>query len=717
MAKPNKQPRRPRKNSYRAGFMLLAMVTLIIGFLGFQFSTLAITKQKDGQSLAKNAQKQYETANIVQAKRGTIFDAVGNPLAENTTLYTVAIVVSRTAVSRAKPAEYGEIATKLASVLGGDTSYFEKYLNAANGTTYQVEFGTRGADVKASDYKKLKALKIPGLTASGQVARLYPNGVFASNLIGLASNEEAKDGLTEIVGKMGLEAAYNKQLTGKNGKLVESEDNQSETPTKESVTAKNGYDVYTTLNSTLQSTLENELGNLATAMEPRATIAILMDTQTGDIVAEAQRPSYNATTGDGLGDFWTNELVEDPYEPGSVMKGVTLAAAIDTGNWNGNATFKSGTLEIGDSKVTDWNNGQGWGTMTYSDGLSYSSNVAMALTEQKMGATTWGEYIKKFRFLKKTSVGLLGEQKGEYQFKYPIEQANTAFGQGISVTPIQMLQAYTAIAGNGQEIRPNLIKKIVDPNTNKVVYESKRKVVASPISEETAKATREQLKTVVYGPSGTGEVYAIPNVETTGKTGTAQISTANGYGELGDASKEVHSWIGMAPADNPRYMMYIVVKEPKNPDGVTTKMATVFKNVMTQALTMTESNNQVVESNAQEVAVPTVVNESAEQAIKDVQNAKLTPLQMGDGQTVVSQSPVGGQKTLVGARVFLNTGSGIAVPDMRGWSRSDVLAWAKLADVSIVIKGNGFAATQSVAVGTKIDTGIHEITVEFKKPA
>ena len=133
------------------------------------------------------------------------------------------------------------------------------------------------------------------------------------------------------------------------------------------------------------------------------------------------------------------------------------------------------------------------------------------------------------------------------QFKYPIEQANTAFGQAISVTPLQMMQGYSAIANNGKELQPQIIEKVVDPNTNRVVSQPKAKTVSKPISKSSAKATRKQLEDVIYSKHGLGKDYAIPDVSTTGKSGTAQVATSSGYSSPGDNTNEIHSWMGMAP--------------------------------------------------------------------------------------------------------------------------------------------------------------------------
>src|SRR5699024_9886828 len=192
-----------------------------------------------------------------------------------------------------------------------------------------------------------------------------------------------------------------------------------------------------------------------------------------------------------------NQLYGTAFEPGSVLKGITLAAAIDSDNWDENDTYESGTLKIGDKKVTDWNNGEGWGRITYGRGIAESSNVAMALTAQKMGAQTWRKYLNRLKFLIPTKTGFSDEARGRMHFHYPSEQANTALAQAISVTPLQMMQAYSAIANNGKALQPQIIEKIVDPNTNRVVSQPKTKVVAKPISKASAKDTRKQLEDVI----------------------------------------------------------------------------------------------------------------------------------------------------------------------------------------------------------------------------
>jgi len=713
------------KNSRNSGRILLGAMLLILVVLGVRFSYVAITKQVKGHKLDQAAQQIYRSQNEIQAKRGEIFDAVGNVLAENTTTYTVAAVLdTQQKAPNGKPlyiakSQDEQVGRKLAAVLGGKPNDYVKALRQGrHNKLNQIQFGQRGAKLDIQTYQKVKALKIAGITFNTGISRFYPNGVFASNLIGLTSlKTNDKTGQQSLTGIMGIEQAFNKKLQGRNGMKTTTIDNQDLAAAQQNLAVKNGYDIYTTINTKLQTTLEKKMQVLFDDMKPKSALAVVLDTKNGNIVASTQRPSFDASTGKGIGDFWTNELSEATFEPGSVMKGITLAAALDTGNWDPNATYQSGTLKIGDREVTDWNGGVGWGISTYSRGIAESSNVAMALTEQKMGAGVWHKYINRFKFLKSTNSGLANEAAGTMQFKYPIEQANTAFGQAISVTPLQMLQAYTAIAGNGEEIKPHIIEKIVDPNNKKVIYQAKREVVGQPIKQSTAKAARKQLEEVIYSPHGLGPMYALPGVRTTGKSGTAQIATATGYSTPGDNTNEIHSWMGMAPAKNPRYMMYIITKQPQqNTENISNDMADVFKAVMKQALQMSATDNKMAISADQQVDIPTLEQGSSKEAEREVTAANLVPVVMGDGNTVVSQSPSSGEKSIVGQRIFLNTGKDIAVPNMGGWSKSDVLTWAKLADIQVTIKGNGFVTTQSILPDTKLSDGYHDITVEFKEP-
>lgn len=713
------------RNSRNAGRFLVLTMVLVLVVLGARFSYIAITKQVGDHKLDKATQQIYQNQNIDRARRGTIFDVDGNVIAENSTAYTVIAVIDKRQIGLDGSKQYigpeddKEVAKKLAKILGDKPKYYEETLaDGRRNKLSQVQFGVRGQNLNASKYKAIKKMEIPGIDFSNNLVRFYPNGFYASDLIGMAQKkEDEKTGITQLQGTMGIEASWEDDLSGEDG-IKTTNMPKNEQAKLRNASAQSGHDIYTTLNSNLQKLLESQMDQLAKDTMPYSATATVMDTQTGKIVAQAQRPSYNPETGKGIGELWSNELVESPYEPGSVMKGIMVAAAIENGTWKANEKFASGRLRIGDKVVNDWNEGQGWGKITYAEGLARSSNVAMAKLVDKMGPDVWREYIDKFKFLESTNSGLTTEDVGNVQYKYPIEQASTAFGQAISVTQIQMLQAYSAIAGNGEVIKPQFIDKIVDSEKDEVLFEAKREVVSHPISEKTAKETRKALEQVIYSSAGTGKEYAIPDVRTTGKSGTAQIATASGYSLPGDTTNEIHSWIGMAPADKPRYVMYIVVKKPtKNGGNINKYLSEVFIPVMQRALTMSEDDNKIIVSQEQEFKVPNVTEKGTTESKKQLQKAGLNTVVLGDGPTVKTQTPAAGSKTLADQIVFLQTDSKtITMPDMRGWSKSDALAWGKLANIEMKTKGQGFVSSQSIDVGTVIDSSVKGIAIELKMP-
>lgn len=262
---------------------------------------------------------------------------------------------------------------------------------------------------------------------------------------------------------MGLEALYDNYLKGKDGYDMRSTDSHGiklSGMKSRLVKAKDGDNIYTTFNSRDQSYLESLLNKAQETYHPKSMNVVLMNAKTGAILAASQRPTFNPQTREGIEDQWKNTLMEDTYEPGSVMKILTMSAAINSGNYNENEYFKSGSMKIGNSqRVNDWEVA-GWGYLNYRQGFIRSSNVGMAKLEQKMGAKLWEKYIKKFGLLKSTDSGLSSnESSGSIEYKYPIEQANTAFGQGINVTVLQMMQAFSSVANNGEMVKPYLIEK------------------------------------------------------------------------------------------------------------------------------------------------------------------------------------------------------------------------------------------------------------------
>ncbi|MEY8661998.1 penicillin-binding transpeptidase domain-containing protein [Ligilactobacillus faecis] len=705
-----KQDTRNRKYFGRALFFMVVIV--FITFIG-RFFYVGLTHTAHGKDLKKLAQAMYAERTEIKAHRGTIYDAQNEPIAEDTTTYSIYVVLSKTAKTLDGKPDYlrdsqkAKAARVLSQNLGMNYDSL-KQLFDSSGDLYQVELGSKGKNISMETKKKIEAENISGIKFTSAQARLYPNGIFASHLIGLAENEQSS-----LVGVMGLEKVFNSQLKGVNGVSAQAIDSRgttlpnSKTKSKE---AKDGDNVYTTLDTRTQTYLETLMSKAQETYKPKSMTAVLMNAKTGEIIAASQRPTFNPQTGDGLNEMWRNILLEDAYEPGSIMKILTTAAAINSGNYNGNATFKSGSYSIDGNAINDWKP-TGWGEISYHDGFIRSSNVGMAKLEQAMGSKTWMNYIKRFGLLKSTNAGLGNEASGSIEYKYPIEQANTAFGQGINVTVFQMLQAISAVANNGKMVKPYLVSKVVDPNTGKTVYSQSPKVVGRPIRSETAKEVRELMEDVVTDKDGTGTAYKIEGHDVGVKTGTAQIANANGTGYLTGSTNYLFSVAGMAPIDDPKYILYITMKQPKTfaDHSETQMLASIFDPLMKRVLDESNSNND----EKSQATVPDVTGMSKKDATAELNSNDLTATVIGNGKKIVKQSLTSGSEVLAGQRVILVTNGTLTMPDITGWARLDVLKLSELTGVELDVQGSGYVKEQSIAPGDKITKGA-KLTVKLE---
>lgn len=699
-------------------WLLLIVVGVFIVIVG-RFSYIAISGTVESVNLSSQAKRLYTDNKTIKAKRGSILDTNGNPIAEDTSTYSVYAVISKSQVGANNKPLYVTNKKKTARVLSKylPISYKKvlKALNPSNSKTFQVEFGGAGNNISVATKEKIEKQKLTGINFISSEARLYPNGTFASNLIGFAQPSQQKGSdATQLSGVMGIEKMNNKKLTGTDGEQSLQKDkfgyqlpgSQVERP------ARDGSTIYTTIDQRLQTIMENVVSKVQSDTHSESISATVMNAKTGAILATTQRPTFNASTKKGLSKAWNNALVQDTFEPGSTMKVFTTAAAIDSGNFNADETYESGTYEIDGKIIPDWKK-EGWGVISYAKGFALSSNVAMAHLEQKMGAKTWKKYIDRFKLLKSTNSGLEGESKGNIQFDYPIEQANTAFGQAVNVTAIQMLQGFTAIANNGQMVKPQFIKKVVNPNTGKTVYQMKTKKLGNPIKASTAKQVRSLMEDVVYKSYGIGSSFKLSGYKIAAKTGTAQVANSNGTGYLTGDNSYLYSVVGMAPAKNPKYIMYITMKKPqlKGDKTATQLLDEIFGPVMKQALEQDKATaNSDINSS---VEIPNLTGKDVNDASKDLGKNNVAVVVLGNGKKVTEQSESTGSKILIGQRVLLNTGGVITMPDLTGWSKNDVIKLAKMMDIDVKYKGTGFVSEQSVNKGATVQSGM-TMTVSLK---
>lgn len=687
-----KKAEKNRRNFARIFMIFVSIVFLLI--VG-SFSAVAIFKSAHGVDLKERTNQLYNRNSIIQASRGSILDKNGKPLAEDTNTYSLYAVLNKKQKSIEGKPEYVQDKKKTAKVLSENLPIsYKKAYKALNPEkeTFQVEFGNAGNRISLSTKEKIESNGLTGLYFTPKQSRLYPNGVFASHIIGLAAtmvNDKTKQ--ISLEGQMGIEKSFNKLLTGVNGFKKYQEDNYGyKIPSGNNVDkpAKNGNNVHTTIDSSLQLLLETQLNKVNEEVNPKSMSAIIMDAKTGKILAASQRPTFNPETGEGLGDVWRDALSQDVYEPGSTMKIFTIASAIDSGHYNGNATYHSGIYQIGNQIVPDWNR-SGWGDITFNKGFALSSNVAMAHLEQMMGANTWKKYINRFQLLKNNNNVVDGQVAGNIQFERPIEQANTAFGQGIQVTALQMLQGFSAIANNGQMVKPQIIDKVTDSNNKKTIKTYKKEVAGNPIKASTAKQVRKLMEDVVYKDYGIGHPFQIDGYRIAAKTGTAQVSNSSGQYENGDNSY-LYSVAGMAPANNPRYIMYVTLKQPNlgGQQGATV-LAQVFNPVMKKALMSDGKSNS-------KVKIPNEVGKATTDSQNDLNKEKINNIVVGKGQKITKQSPQGKAPKDISNRVILVTDGAMTMPNLTGWSKEDVEDFANITQIKVNFNGDGKVTSQSI---------------------
>ncbi|MCB4334867.1 penicillin-binding protein [Bacillus cereus] len=687
-------------------FFLLLFLLLLARF--FYIQSTGTVHNQDLDALAK---QKHSKKGVLEANRGTIYDQNGHVLAQDANSYKMVA-----ALKGANSVENKEdTAKKIAGVLGKGEEDILASLNKEGRS--QVEFGTLGKDLTKEKKEQIEALKLPGISFITENARVYPNGDFASYVIGHAKPNE--NGTS--VGQFGIEKSLDKYLSASNGEVAYTGDRKgvSLDGGKVNVKApKNGDNAYLTIDQRVQSYLEDAMKAASKQYEPESLIGIVADPKTGKILAMSTKPSYDPN--DRQIKYFFNDAIANAFEPGSTMKIFTLAAAINEGVYKGQDYYQSGTYQVGNRKIKDHNGGAGWGSITFDEGVERSSNVAFAiLGDQKLGPERFRKYIHSFGLDEKTNIDLSGEGSNTILFDQQIQQVTTAFGQGSTVTPIQLVQAATAIANDGKMMKPYAIDKIVDPITDKVKLEHKPEEVGKPVTKETAAQVRQLLERVVTSPKGTGTAYKIDGYSVGGKTGTAQIPDGKG-GYMTGRQNYIFSFLGMAPMDDPQLVVYVAVKQPKLKDDENgaQPLADIFKYVTKNSLEYLKIKPNEVKDpkkhlKEQQTTVPDVTGKTMAEAGKAIDKAKLRPIVLGEGK-VQQQVPKATEQTLKGDRVFL-VGDKPTMPNIQGWALRDVMNLAKTLQLNLKPSGTGYVTEQSVAEGTLLQPGT-ELDVTLVPP-
>ncbi|HAR0161190.1 TPA: penicillin-binding protein [Enterococcus faecium] len=712
----------PMNNRKKVGIILFATSIGLFFLFAVRFSYIVIGGHVAGTSLAEKTKQLYQGSEVVKAKRGTIYDRNGVALAEDASSYSIKAILSKTYTSGDKKLYVEEKNfDKIAEILHKNLSIDKKdALNiledGAKKELYQVEFGSYGKNISQETKQNIEAdMKkegVAGLYFVDHQARMYPNGVFSSHFIGYAVPDKDENGL---VGKLGLESAYNDILSGKDGKIIYQKDNfQNPLPgtVAEEEKAVDGQDIYTTLDSRLQSYLETLMDQVNEEYQPEELTAVLMKAKTGEILAMGQRPTFNPETMEGLTGkdaIWRNFLVQDSYEPGSTMKVFTTAAAIEEGEFNENETFQSGKIQVEDATINDHDFGEK-GVLTMRQALSWSSNVGMVILEQRLGGR-WYNYLQKLGFGQSTHSGLDDEVNGALPTLNIVDRAMSAYGQAVGVTNFQMMKAFTSIANNGTMIQPRYISKVVDPQTGEE-RTTQTEVLGQPFSKETTEKVREYMRDVVesenYG-SAYG-VYSVPGYNVSAKNGTAQIASDTGEYQTGDTAY-LYSIVEMVPSEDPDYVLYLTMKHPKTYDRMA--LAKIANPLMKRAMDFKETEEDSdTETKTEKVSVADYRNLEADVAAADAQKSGLQPVVIGNGKKVQKQSTANGDQLISGEKLILYTGGDKLMPDVTGWSKADIMKLGKILGIEVSFDGDGYCVKQELAPYEKITEDKLSFTLE-----
>lgn len=648
---------------------------------------------------------------IIMPDRGTIYDSKGNILAQDVSSYTLIAYLDESRSEGSEDLRHVEDKEGTAKALSEkiDTSY-ERILELLNKDAYQVEFGTGGKNLSQLEMEAIKNLNLPGIDFIKSTKRYYPNGDFASYLLGYTKNQEDKDGNIWMVGELGVEGYYNDWLTGETGYLTYEKDgrgNKIANANEYKEEAVNGANVNLTIDNSVQLFIENAVKDAQEKSEAEWVVMAVMSAKTGEILGYSSTPSFDPNIRNLTN--YMDPLVSYAYEPGSTMKTFSYMCAIENGTYDGEATFMSGSKTYesasGNSTVTirDWN-GKGWGKISFDYGYAMSSNIGVAtLLEEVITKQELSECYERYGFGKVTGIKLNNELSGNIKFTYDVEAATAGYGQGITVTPIQMLQALTAVANDGMMLKPYVVSSVVS-SSGDVLEENKKTEVGRVASSETIDKIKVLMASVVVPDSnmGTGAAYYMEGYDLIGKTGTASIYDYEKGKYLTGESDYIYSFSGLYPGEEPELIVYMAVKKPKDSKNY---IAPAVKDIivnLAKYYKINENNNS-----DDGYVIDNYVNKITLDIKKELNNNDIDVLVLGNGNKIVDQYPNNGVTLYNNDRVYLLTNNyDNMMIDFNGLSYKDAKGVLNLMDVKYKLDGYGYVYEQNIEVNKKIEEEI-----------
>ena len=702
-----------KDNKVRLNLLFILFVVLFFVVVCFKLSYVALNDVVEGTDLQALESSRTTVTKKVSAERGNIYDSAGNLLAQNMNSYTVIAYLSSSRTTNDKYPKHvvdkENTARQLATILEplNPKMTYEYILDLLNQKLYQVELGPGGRNISEYTKQKIEELALPGIDFTKTTKRYYQNGDFASYIIGYAKKyEDEKTGEENTVGELGIEGYCDTFLRGKDGTITYSKDAygyQMANSVSYEVDAEDGYDVYLTLDKQIQIFLDNAVKEISNMGAAWITFTIA-DADTGAIVGSATSPSFNPNTLN-ITDY-NNPLTSYTYEPGSTMKIFSFMSAIEEGKYNGSDLYQSGTINVGDYSIKDWNK-YGWGQISYDVGFTYSSNTAAVKLAQAIGKEKLVNYYQALGFGKQTGIELANEYQGSLKSLISstsdVELATSSFGQGIVVTPIQMIQALSSITNNGTPLKPYIIEKVVNPNTDEVVYQAKRTELGKVYSTSTVDKIKELMDLTVNGEDGarTGRYYASSNVRIIGKTGTANYTDKSGK-YLTGTYQTIKSFAGVFPKDKPEYILYVAVKDFQGSSTAFGKVVSSTVESISKYKNIDERESDADTSKI--ITISNYANKDINVSADSIRSVGLNPIIIGDGNRVIAQYPKRNTTISAGSKVFLITNSlNYIMPDMTGWSSTEFVDFCNLIGVKYDIDGYGYVTSTSIAPGIQIN--------------
>ena len=626
-----------KKINSRMKVLLLIFVVLLLLII-IKVFYVQVFEYKKLYSLSKDL---WSRDLPVEANRGLILDRNGVVLADNLTTTSLVLVPNQIKDKK-------DTTTKLAQIL--NVSYDEMYKHVNKKTSIErVHPEGRRLSYEIAD--KISNLKLPGVYLVKESKRYYPYGNLLSHTLGYVGIDNQ--------GLSGLELQYDKYLTGESGAIKYFSDAKGNKLNLSDVylEPQDGMNLQLTIDINIQKSIERELNNIVDMFEPDMALAIVMNPNTGEIYGMGSRPDYDPNNYQNYNQqvLSRNLPIWATYEPGSTQKIITTSAAVEEKvvDLDNDLFYDNGSVKVDTAKIKCWKAG-GHGQQTFMEVLQNSCNPGFVKMGQLLGKDRLFSYLDKFGFGAKTGVDLSGEGKG---IIFPlskvgnVELATTAFGQGISVTPIQQVTAVSAVVNGGKLYQPYILKSISEKETGNIIKKNSKKFIRQTISKETSNTMRRALENVVA--KGGGKAAYIDGYRIGGKTGTAQkvengVYLVNNY---------IMSFMAVVPSNNPEAVLYLAIDNPKHTamlsSYTTTPIARRILLDIIEALDIKKQDSQIEKekewSDKTIYEVPNVVGMTKKEAKKALEN--FTVEYAGTGDKVVSQSPEAGtrveEKTVV----------------------------------------------------------------------